>query len=81
MNKRLQEALDEIAGHQFSGGLSRIRPYYFRTASMRSLAEMGLVERMAGYGSDSQPAWRITDAGRAAATRPVDPTIEAGDSA
>lgn len=42
-------------------------PYYWRRASMRTLAALGLVEAIAvvGRAAENGP-WRITDAGRAA---------------
>lgn len=57
-------ALCEIARCQSGGGLKRIQPFFKRKASMQKLATYGLVEPFEGYGTEAQPAWKITDEGR-----------------
>lgn len=56
-------ALEELGRHE-SRGLGRARAFYWRRASMSKLADKGLVQRDTRYGSDAQPAWKMTNAGR-----------------
>ncbi|MBZ9873098.1 hypothetical protein LB542_19815 [Mesorhizobium sp. BR1-1-9] len=58
MNKRLNDALDELVRYERRGW-----NYRFRQASMRKLAEMGLV---ASLDTRRVSAWASTESGRAA---------------
>lgn len=65
IGKNEEDALLEIERIQTGGGLRRIRPFYWRRASMQKLAAHGLVEPMPGYDHYKTPGMRITEAGRA----------------
>lgn len=70
MNQRLIDALREIARYRARSPA----PYWWRKASMRQLESLGMVTRDPHHGTDSQPAWLLTEGGEAHVKRLEDGT-------
>lgn len=63
LNNRQADALIELARYERQGRM----PYWWRKASMRQLADLGLVVRDAEHSTPKSPAWKITEIGKSEA--------------